>query len=130
MEKGLVHIEKAIKEERQFIRSNGEVLPIEKIKHVSKESIEHLAKLLDIWLTCCIINRSGAFGKYSSHNDIGSPGHRRFIKQNVCAVESFWSCDIKKVLIKYITEICTQFLKSKEVCVKTSSADFVTTRFW
>ena len=44
IEAGLVHIEKAIKEERQFIRSNGEVVPIEKVKHVSKESVEHLAK--------------------------------------------------------------------------------------
>ncbi len=44
IEKGLVHVEKAIKEERQFIRSNGEVIPIEKVKHVSKESVEHLAR--------------------------------------------------------------------------------------
>ena len=44
IESGLVHVEKAIKEERQFIRSNGEVIPIEKVKHVSKESVEHLAK--------------------------------------------------------------------------------------
>lgn len=44
IEEGLVHIEKAIKEERQFIRSNGEVIPIEKVKHVSRESVEHLAK--------------------------------------------------------------------------------------
>lgn len=44
IEVGLVHVEKAIKEERQFIRSNGEVIPIEKVKHVSKESVEHLAK--------------------------------------------------------------------------------------
>ena len=44
IEAGLVHIEKAIKEERQFIRSNGEVIPIEKVKHVSKETVEHLAK--------------------------------------------------------------------------------------
>ena len=44
IEQGLVHIEKAIKEERQFIRSNGEVIPIEKVRHVSKESVEHLAK--------------------------------------------------------------------------------------
>ena len=44
IEAGLVHIEKAIKEERQFIRSNGEVIPIEKVKHVSRESVEHLAK--------------------------------------------------------------------------------------
>jgi len=44
IEKGLIFIEKAIKEERQFIYSNGEVLPIEKVKHIGKESVVHLAK--------------------------------------------------------------------------------------
>ena len=44
IEEGLVHIEKAIAEERQFIRSNGEVTPIEKVKHITKESVQHLAK--------------------------------------------------------------------------------------
>lgn len=44
IEAGLVHIGNAINEERQFIRSNGEVIPIEKVKHVSRESVEHLAK--------------------------------------------------------------------------------------
>ena len=44
IEKGLVFIEKAIKEERQFIYSNGEVLEIEKVKNVSTESVRHLAK--------------------------------------------------------------------------------------
>ena len=44
IEKGLIHIEKAIREERQFIRSNGEVLPIEKVKRVDKESVVHLAR--------------------------------------------------------------------------------------
>lgn len=44
IEEGLVYVEKAINEQRQFIQSNGEVMPIEKIKHVSKESVEHLAK--------------------------------------------------------------------------------------
>lgn len=44
IEQGLIFIEKAINEERQFIRSNGEVDPIEKIKHVSRESVEHLAR--------------------------------------------------------------------------------------
>ena len=44
IEKGLIYIEKAIKEERQFIYSNGEVIPIEKIKNVSKESVTHLAR--------------------------------------------------------------------------------------
>ena len=44
IEAGLIHIEKAIKEERQFIRSNGEVVPIEKVKRVSKETTVHLAR--------------------------------------------------------------------------------------
>ena len=44
IERGLVHIGKAIAEERQFIRSNGEVVDIEKVKSVSKESVEHLAR--------------------------------------------------------------------------------------
>ena len=44
IEEGLSFIDKAIKEDRQFIRSNGEVVPIEKVKHVSKDSVEHLAK--------------------------------------------------------------------------------------
>ena len=44
IEKGLIYIEKAIKEERQFIYSQGEVEPIEKVKHIARESITHLAK--------------------------------------------------------------------------------------
>ncbi len=44
IENGLQFIEKAIKEERQFIRSNGEVVPIEKVKRTSKDSVEHLAR--------------------------------------------------------------------------------------
>ena len=44
IEKGLEFVEKAVQEERQFIRVNGEVVPIEKAKKVSKYSVEHLAK--------------------------------------------------------------------------------------
>ena len=44
IEKGLVHVEKAIREERQFIRSQGEVVDIEKVKNVSRDSVEHLSR--------------------------------------------------------------------------------------
>ena len=44
IEIGLPFFEKAIKEERQFIRNDGEVLPIEKIRKTSKDSIQDLAK--------------------------------------------------------------------------------------
>lgn len=48
IEKGIVFIEKAIQEERQFITSEGEVVEIEKVKSVSRESVEHLAKHSDL----------------------------------------------------------------------------------
>ena len=47
IEQGLVFVEKAINEQRQFIRNDGEVVPIEKVKHVDKHSVEHLARHSD-----------------------------------------------------------------------------------
>lgn len=44
IEKGLEFVEKAVKEERQFIRTNGEIVPIEKVKKVSRDSVAHLAR--------------------------------------------------------------------------------------
>ena len=44
IDEGLDHIGKAIAQERQFILSNGEVVPIDKVKSVSRETIVHLAK--------------------------------------------------------------------------------------
>jgi len=44
IEKGLEFVEKAVQEDRQFIKVNGDVVPIEKAKKVSKDSVEHLAK--------------------------------------------------------------------------------------
>lgn len=45
---GLPFIEKVIREERQFITQQGEVVPIEKAKHISKSSVEHLARHSDM----------------------------------------------------------------------------------
>ena len=44
IEEGLKYIAKALAEERQFIYSNGQVVPIEMAKNISKESVVHLAK--------------------------------------------------------------------------------------
>lgn len=48
IEFGLPFVEKAIAEERQFIKNEGEVLDIEKVKRVSKDSVEHLARHSDL----------------------------------------------------------------------------------
>lgn len=44
IEQCIPFIEKAIAEERQFIRVDGETIPIEKVKKVSHDSVRHLAK--------------------------------------------------------------------------------------
>lgn len=44
IEEGLPHIDAAIREDRQFIRQEGEILPIERAKRVSRSSVEHLSK--------------------------------------------------------------------------------------
>lgn len=44
IEKGMEYVEKAIREERQFIRKEGEVVPIEKLKRVSTTTVQHLAR--------------------------------------------------------------------------------------
>lgn len=48
IEEGLPFVEKAIREERQFIRQRGEVIPIEKVRRVSKASVAHLARHSDL----------------------------------------------------------------------------------
>lgn len=44
IETHLPYVEKAIKEERQFIRREGETVDIGKAKRVSRDSVEHLAR--------------------------------------------------------------------------------------
>lgn len=48
IEESLDFIFKAIDEQRQFIRVEGEVVRIEKVKKTSKESVEHLSKHSDL----------------------------------------------------------------------------------
>lgn len=44
IEEGLTYVEKALAQERQFIRADGEIVPIERAKRVSRESVKHLAR--------------------------------------------------------------------------------------
>lgn len=99
IEQGLVHIEKAIKEERQFIYSNGEVIPIEKVKNVSQESVRHLAK------------HSNLIGKQEAGEDI-VPDHlytverlndyavyeNRFLYMLLCYLRDFITLRYNKIL--------------------------------
>ena len=47
LEKALPFLEKAIKEDRQFIRNDQDILPIEKVRKTSRQSIQDLSKRSD-----------------------------------------------------------------------------------
>ena len=44
IERAIPHLEAAIREDRQFIKSEGNVTPIERVRKVSRSSVEHLAR--------------------------------------------------------------------------------------
>ena len=48
IEDGLKFVEQALGEQRQFIKAEGEVVPIEKIRKISKDTVVHLAKHSDM----------------------------------------------------------------------------------
>ena len=48
IEDGLKFVEQALNEQRQFIKAEGEVVPIEKIRKISKDTVVHLAKHSDM----------------------------------------------------------------------------------
>ncbi|MBO4325571.1 MAG: hypothetical protein J5845_09300 [Lachnospiraceae bacterium] len=44
IEAAIPHLEAAIREDRQFIKSEGNISPIERVRKVSRSSVEHLAR--------------------------------------------------------------------------------------
>ena len=44
IEKALPYVEKAVRESRQFILRQGQTVPVEKVKRVSRASVEHLSR--------------------------------------------------------------------------------------
>ncbi len=44
IERAVPHLEAAIREDRQFIKTEGNVIPIERVRKVSRASVEHLSR--------------------------------------------------------------------------------------
>lgn len=99
VEKGLIFIEKAINEARQHIHTKGEVVPIETVKRVSKDSLKHLAKHSDFITRepqdenlipdkLYIVERLSDFAVYEN----------RFLYMLLCYLENFISTKYSKIL--------------------------------
>ena len=117
IEKGLEFVTKAVQEERQFIRVNGEVVPIEKAKRVSKYSVEHLARHSNMIThvpkdgenvipdAIYMVEKLSDYAVYEN----------RFLYMLLCYLRDFIALRFEKIQRLRLTYICDfQFKKSNE----------------
>lgn len=114
IEKGLEFIEKAVLENRQFIRVNGEVVPIEKAKKISKHSVEHLAKHSNL-ITHLPENPNDtlipdAIYMVEKLNDY-AVYENRFLYMLLCYLRDFVALRIEKIYELRSTYVCDFALK-------------------
>lgn len=114
IEKGLEFIEKAVLENRQFIRVNGEVVPIEKAKKISKHSVEHLAKHSNL-ITHIPENPNDtlipdAIYMVEKLNDY-AVYENRFLYMLLCYLRDFVALRIEKIYELRATYVCDFGLK-------------------
>ena len=128
IEKGLEFVEKAVAEERQFIRVNGEVVPIEKAKKVSKYSVEHLAKHSEMIThipehdgdpiipdSIYMVEKLSDYAVYEN----------RFLYMLLCYLRDFIALRLEKIQKLRLTYICDFSFKKKSEG-KLRSFDFET----
>ncbi len=128
IEKGLEFVEKAVKEERQFIRTNGEIVPIEKVKKVSRDSVSHLARhsnmithLPDDPKDTIVPDSIYMVEKLSDY----AVYENRFVYMLLCYLRDFIHLRIKKITEIRMTYICDFELK-RNIQTKSKSSSFQT----
>lgn len=128
IEKGLEFLEKAVKEERQFIRTNGEIVPIEKVKKVSRDSVSHLARHSNMIThvpddpndtivpdSIYMVEKLSDYAVYEN----------RFLYMLLCYLRDFIQLRIKKITEIRMTYICDFEIK-RDIQTKSKSSNFQT----
>ena len=113
IEEGLVFIDKAIREERQFITSEGEVIEIEKVKSVSRETVEHLAKHSEL-ITRVTENEDLTPDKLYTVEKLTDYAiyENRFLYMVLCYLRDFISIRYDKIVEKVTTYVAdTKMIK-------------------
>ena len=86
-----------------------------------------MAELLDVWLTCRIVDGSGTFCQHRCHDDIGCTRNRSLIKQHIAALQLLGLNPIHIALL-IMHKAGTQILESQEMGIKTATTNLVATR--
>lgn len=124
IEEGLVFIEKAIREERQFITSEGEVIEIEKVKSVSRETVEHLAKHSEL-ITRVTDNEDLTPDKLYTVEKLTDYAiyENRFLYMVLCYLRDFISIRYDKIVEKVTTYVANTKM-DKKVSFKKQKLEF------
>ena len=103
----------------QQIRSNA--------AYAGAHFVQQVTELLQVGFAGSVVDGGSAFGKNGSHHDIGGTSHRGLVKQHVCSLEAL-SGNLVDIAPRHMVELCSKFLETQEMGVKTSAPNFVTTR--
>ena len=100
IETALPPIEKAVREGRQFIIRQGETVPIEKVKRVSKTSVEHLARHSELITKEAPSDADLIPEKLHMTENLGtySVYENRFLYMLLCYVRDFVNLRYRKIL--------------------------------
>ncbi|MBA7693511.1 hypothetical protein ES703_102097 [subsurface metagenome] len=90
--------------------------------------IKHLAQLLDIRLTCSMIDRSDTFGHNSRHYKISSSCYRGFLQQHIGSTK-FFGRDGIIVIFLVVNKFGSQINKTVEMNIKSAATYFISSGF-
>ena len=91
IEKALPYVEKAVRESRQFILRQGQTVPIEKVKRISRASVEHLSRHSELITTAPEPGGELRPGKLHMTEDVGTYAvyENRFLYMLLCLIRDF-----------------------------------------
>ena len=87
-------------------------------------AVEHAAELLEVGLARGVVDRRGALGQHSRHDDVGRTRHGGFVEQHVAPLEAFGPQG-EKLLARVEVELGPQPPKAQEVGVEPAASDLV-----
>lgn len=116
IEKALPYVEKAVRESRQFILRQGQTVPIEKVKRVSRASVEHLSRHSELITTAPESGGELRPDKLHMTENVGTYAvyENRFLYMILCLIRDFAGYRYRKIT-ELSASFSTDVTLSKEV---------------
>lgn len=128
IEGALPFLEKAIQESRQFILRQGETVPVEKAKRVSKESVEHLSRHVELITRIPEPEADLIPDKLYVTENVGtySVYENRFLYMLLCYIRDFVGFRYKRI-VELAASFSTDILINKEFSNETRTIRYALT---